>query len=739
MAVKSKALELVPAKPESETGADNGVEQLLPLLDPIVINAPRDKNVWKKLDHQTLIWLVNTVAKTPWLNHLALAGVIHADGGIAHPATPLLHTLSFLRWAIPDHYPDLTSLKVEESLVAYYGDPPQSRGTNAAKSINSLQLHVTHYLETLTTAKREALSPFLLPKLDRSPRLAKLRTIIEGKTKSNRKEQAFAVVRELPALVALGRQRYKWLTDLDNQVQQLVELIKRESATLPVVIKVKSLNGQQEIVFRVWDRKSWVEAHKASFSKVTIRMIKQPTGIATQALFLQLVGDIPDSSWFLRAVDLGILQGITEISPEAQRYMQDWQIRLIVRLQAGLLGPNKSMGQILSKVRRTAAGTPEDSRVVFCIEPLLAGAAVGLFVLVSLVQTGMRIGELMQVTLDKNCVESAIFPQFDDTSGTWKEGSKQVYWRLYPKGSEKRERYLVTPQILEAMLIMLDLHKRFYGPDSIKPVPAQKGAHFTHSRRYAGKHKFVLQWGGQHLSINVIHLCLTFLLLEHPCRNQEGKTTRITPHILRHGVAGWLRNHGVPLEDIMALLKQVNIAVTDYYSKLSPQDLYKKIGPALTTLTELAGIDPTTLRNAWDIQNLMQEALKRYGALRHTPGGTCSVFTPCEVQFKCAGCPHYIPAPSRRDEVEEKIASCSKAIRVFTEMGDYLQVDNQKSYLRDWQRIEKEMDALAAVELVSPPAESVLKNLGIDDLGEELLQNLKPSPKHFLGGNQPHA
>ena len=149
----------------------------------------------------------------------------------------------------------------------------------------------------------------------------------------------------------------------------------------------------------------------------------------------------------------------------------------------------------------------------------------------------------MQVTLDKNCVQPSIFPQFDDTSGTWKKGPKQVYWRLYPKGSEKRERYLVTTQMLEAMLIMLDLHKRFYGPGSIKPVLAQKGAAFSHSRRYAGKHKFVLQWGGQHIPRASLQECLSFLLLEHPCRDQEGNPTRITAHILRHGV-GWLRNQG---------------------------------------------------------------------------------------------------------------------------------------------------------------------------------------------------
>ena len=135
------------------------------------------------------------------------------------------------------------------------------------------------------------------------------------------------------------------------------------------------------------------------------------------------------------------------------------------------------------------------------------------------------------------------------------------------------------------------------------------------------------------------------------------------------------------------------------------------------------------------IQTLATEALKRYGVLRHTPGGTCALFTPCEVQFKCACCPAYIPDPTRRDEVREKIVTHAKAIQLFEQSGDYLQADVQQAYLRDWQRVEQEMTVLAQVELVSPPAESVLGQLGRDNLGEELHQNLSYRPM-LPGGDE---
>lgn len=212
----------------------------------------------------------------------------------------------------------------------------------------------------------------------------------------------------------------------------------------------------------------------------------------------------------------------------------------------------------------------------------------------------------------------------------------------------------------------------------------------------------------------------------------------MTPHILRHGVASWLRQQGIPLDDIMALLKHVNITVTDYYSQLSPEDLFQKIGPALTALADLAEVDPTTIRTVDDLEQLAQTALKRYGVLRHTSGGACATFMPSEVQFKCASCPHYVPDPARRSEVDEKIAMHTSAIQALETLGDYLQADVQRAHCRTWERIAKEMDALAAVEFGSLPTDELQKDFGIDASGEELLLDLKRGQLLLSGDKSTH-
>ena len=732
MATPSRAL--VTRTKTDETS--NGWETLLPLLDPAVVKTPRAQKGWKKLERKLVFWLTHTVAQFPWLNHLALASVIYSESGAAD-ANSTMHGLhSFLRWAIPEHYRDVSALKPVEALSAYFGDPLQPRGRTACSAYNSAQLHMQPYLETLPMEERMRLTPFLFPILVASPQLSQLRARTTYKGKEKRKEQAFAVVRELHALVVMGRRRYQWLANLDAQVRQIEELVAKQQMTLPAVIGCRDLDNRQDLTFRVWDRNSWIKAHREAYHPGTARY-RSFDG----SLFLQLVGPLPDTPWFLSTADF---DAVTHGEAQAvHRKPKDPQICNTPPFRGGtkgLIRPNRALASMLTRARQVAGGTPEDSRVLFCVEPLLATASVGLFALVCLTQSGMRIGELQQVSGDKQCMKIGIFPTFDDHSSRFAENSTRLFfWLLYPKGKMEREPYPVTPYMQEALKVLMEVHDRFCG--GFKEVsPDRRG--FNHVRRFPGQHKFVLQWNGKHLSREVIEGCLDWLLLAHLCLDSQGRRTRITAHVLRHGVAGFLRQQGIPLQDIAALLHQVNLLVTEYYSKPSPQDLFAKVGPALTRLGDLAEIDPSTLRSVGDIQKLGQEALKRFGVLRRIPGGTCAVFTACEVQFKCASCPSYIPDPTRADEVREKISVCARTAHFLQESGDFLQAEVQRAHARHWERIAKEMQALAAIELTSLPFDRALKEFGIDNLDEvddEWLLTLKQQPRLSPGDNPSHG
>lgn len=725
--------DLIPqeSKRQQDETESNGWERLLPLLDPRVVQAATDPMIWQRIDVELVSYLATKVSAYPWLDHLALAGMVYATSGAVNQALPIYCVNRFLRWAIPTHYPDIRLLDPEAALATYFGDKVDARGWSATKGYNTLQLHMQGYRDFWSSATQEALAPFFLPTLVYSPRLKQFNKMAVDTAMTGRKEQSFAVIQRLPELVALARKRYKWIADLEMRVQQAKTLVISGAATLPVTLTVPGLAGKDEVIFRLWDQASWAKAHPNDYrhylKKVQENSLK-PDGRddlrpARSTYFLQLVGDLPEHAWFLRAIALSVLQGTVLHSPSIEEYLKTWKLPAFGRRRhAGLLTPGPVMGTVLRYARRTRS-EQDNPPVLFCVEPLLTASAVGLLALTSIVSTGMRVGELMQVALDRECMTYDALPKYTDQSQKWIPGPKQIYWLLYPKGRQKRERYLVSPAMYEALFILLDLHARYHGR-GVQPIRPVHKRSFKPSRHFQGKHRFVFQWDGKHIHLGQINQCIAFLLLEHPCRNEDGKPVNITSHVLRHGIAGWLHQQGVPLEEIMVLLKHVSITVTQYYSKLPPEDLHAKLGPALSALAKLAGEDSQAVRTVGDIQELAQNALKRYGALRHTPGGMCAVFTPCEVQFKCATCTHFVPDPARRDEVQEKVSSHSKAIQLFLEEGDFLQADVQREQQRAWQRVLKEIDALKEVELISPPTESVLGRIGANDLGEVLLHDL---------------
>ncbi len=725
MSVNSKALQSVPQSEDKPR--DNGFEKLRPYLDPIILNAPHLEQSWKKLNRKLVTYLAHTVAKNnyPWLNHLSFIAVLYSENGDASPLPRVAALNSFLRWAISKHYQNATPLNPAEALIDYFGDPPQTRGVGALSAYTAQQLHVQDYLSSLSTDEHKKLESFILPLLLGAPKLIKLGIHVINKRKSKRKEQAHAVVRDLVSLIAMSQRRYKWLTDLDTQLQRVAKEIKSERTTLPLVIHCRDLDNSQDLIFRVWDRKSWMESHPDKYSKRTLRLRRDT--VSDRVLFLQLVGALPDTPWFLHAAEVGAIASHPCLV--ARKYIKDCNI-LSFRSYDRLLLPRPAQALMLKQHQSRARGTPDDSRILFFVEPLLAAAALGLFTLVSLTQTGMRIGELQQVSLDETCIRIGHVPQFDGQHG--KLSQELMFWYLYPKGNTNdRQPYAVTHFMQEAMAIWMQTHERFCG--EWKQVPADD-QEFTHVYKFPGKYKFAFQWSGRHLSRRAIESCLDFVLLEHTCLDSSGKPTRITAHVLRHGVAGYLRNQGVPLEDIAALLKQVNIEVTAYYSQPSKEDLYQKVGPALTRLGELLGmeIDPATIRTPADIEPVRQEALKHYGMLLQVAGGNCCSLQSCVVQFQCASCSSYVPDPNRRHEVENKTAFIKNWIQMCEAKGDHIQARILRSQLHSWQRVLKEIEALQTVQLETSPLSELLTEVGVNKVSDEslLLPNL------LLGGHK---
>lgn len=743
MTAKPQSLTRRKPRTSDEAPGREWADALRKLLDPAIIAILPDAAAWYALDPALLRWLCNTIAPYPWLNHVAFIALVLTLHGYASPARCVSDLATFLRWAIPAHYPNVAALEPEKALFAYFGDPPRPHGLRVLNTYTATQFNIRRYLASVSLERRTALAPFVLPELFVSGRLDALKQLMTHRQQERRKKNAFPVAKRLAHLAAAVRRRTRWLFDLDALVQEAVAAVKAGTAAFPVTIRFKGLSSRGDVTFRVWNRKAWFTAHlKAYSSNARSEYQYGRYSAEDDRFFLQVVGEIPEQGWFLQAVALGLLQGPDKLSPEAIQYAKEWSLPRfgISHTEAtGVLDTHRSMSQYLRRARQKASGTPEDSRVLFQLEPLLAAAAVGQVAFMSIVFTAMRVGELQQVSLNRECMETAQMREFDDRTQQWIQARPRVFWHLYPKGKTHRERYYVHEYMVEAVLSLVRLYKRHHHVEALPSVAAAQESRFSHARQFPGKHPFLLQWEGYHLSGQLILHCMSFLLIEEVCRDQDGKQVQITPHLLRHGIAGWLRGQGMQLDEIMQLLKHVNIRTTEYYSRLDPEDLHQQLSPFLKTLADLVGIDPDTVRTVGDIENLEQEALKRYGMLRRAPGGSCGSLHACPVHFQCATCHWYIPRADGRREVEEKIDMHGKAMRFFQRVNEPREVAAHQEHRRDWDRILMEIDALAQVPLVSPPQQEVFKELGVAQLESELNRGAEIIDRFRAEGEDSHV
>jgi hypothetical protein len=192
-------------------------------------------------------------------------------------------------------------------------------------------------------------------------------------------------------------------------------------------------------------------------------------------------------------------------------------------------------------------------------------------------------------------------------------------------------------------------------------------------------------------------------------------------------VASWLHQEDFSLDQIMGVLKHLNAAVTTYYATLSPNELYRKLGPLLTSLADLIDLDPATIRSGEQLRDLQEQALKRYGLLRQIPGGTCTTLYPCEVHFKCADCPYYLPDPAQRGQIEQRLATGAELLELYRRTGEHLLAEAEGAHQRSWQRVLTEMDQIEADRLM--PSETVANRMHtfpVNEVGPKLLQDSAP-------------
>jgi hypothetical protein len=376
-----------------------------------------------------------------------------------------------------------------------------------------------------------------------------------------------------------------------------------------------------------------------------------------------LKGDAPpEGLWFEEMLKFGVLGGSSRcvnpiIKARREQWFQSWGY---IEEGSGELHDTPfraSVSGVLNLPQRDAVfmftAQERAQGFLFLIEPLYVAAVFGLLGIDLITTTGMRINELMQISLAEEC-----FKAIPIAPGSNSKPPKYRYaFQLIPKGerTNKKYEYFIgqqTKNVLVKVAKMLEEHYKI-SIDKGEVIPEVNfDAHNGRSHRF-DKAPYLFQYNYRHLDARTITACMRFLLHGMAFKTNGGKNVVIKAHLLRHSFA----THAVQVEkisiDIVAIwLKQKNLDVTRYYSQPTDSMVAEASEFYLARIAGHIEVDESVIRSPEEIESQRLEALDRVGTLNQVSGGDCTFHALCPHGFSCIGCPHKAPDPAKRYQVE---------------------------------------------------------------------------------------
>jgi hypothetical protein len=210
-------------------------------------------------------------------------------------------------------------------------------------------------------------------------------------------------------------------------------------------------------------------------------------------------------------------------------------------------------------------------------------------------KTGARMNEFLQIRLTPDHLRRVNLPKDRETIAFW----------AIPKGRKVEEPFYIDEQCMKTLhawwAFQRDIGENI-GP--VKPI-----RQLSHKQEKA---TYLWQYQGRHLDHKNINSCMRFLLHGVEIRAPNNSSVSLSSHLLRHSFATELRALNTPIDIISLLMKQRDIAVTEYYSQPTPAkliELQKKIFENRTDLSR------AHVRSASHIKRQVEAVSDTIGAL----------------------------------------------------------------------------------------------------------------------------
>jgi hypothetical protein len=257
--------------------------------------------------------------------------------------------------------------------------------------------------------------------------------------------------------------------------------------------------------------------------------------------------------------------------------------------------------------------------------------------------TGARGGEIQQIAQSAEC-----FKQLDNVGP--KAATRWVL-RMVPKGRKERADYYIDEDTKNHLVELIRFQCARLGTPLLPVVKSEYGK--TPPDRY------VLQWNGHSVDLQVLNTLIRFLLHGVLLQAMDGTVVHLTSHLLRHAFANEMAELKVPVDIIAMLLHQRDKTVTKYYSRPTPSQV---IRAAEMIFVDRIDVGAEALRSPDEIGRMLKDAEGKLGALTEVFGGTCVVANMCPAKFACVGCAGNAPDPTKRYQIEQKMAWAEEQI-----------------------------------------------------------------------------
>jgi len=334
----------------------------------------------------------------------------------------------------------------EECMVAYLkggllSDDTQGVRTAFCSHYLTCVKQVNTWLNTLPSAEKLIYQRFLLPSIHplRVQGLTKHRQVIQ-QSRQTRKEETDAVVIQFSDLRAEGHYRYNRIVRLRQAYLDAVKELRNrqaqgETELFPFAFSYEEgsdpehgIPAQERLSFRIWNRRSFVLAHRESYKTAAFYYYKnryyekQPSRspIGEQQLLLEfvkaerLLDDAPSESlWFLELFELDVvgrclLSGSDEEIAAKKQWFQAWgyldedkdkEVGPFSAHAPGVLNWSKEDGtdNFVREARKRTGS------LFLPVEALHIAATFGVLSVDVFTTTGMRMNEILQLRLTPDC------------------------------------------------------------------------------------------------------------------------------------------------------------------------------------------------------------------------------------------------------------------------------------------------------------------------------------------------